>query len=157
MVSAAMVQRMTAARAARLTRIATRWKWYDQKIVNGLVQTMDQRLDVVGAMLRERIVANLSIPVETATGPRGGRRVIRRSKPGEFPRAETRELMRTIFFDRPAIDTVRVGTPLLYGVRLELRMQRSFLYRTVVESLAEIRMILGRVVVSLNGVPMISP
>ena len=89
--------------------------------------TFERRLDMIAQLLRDKIVANVSLPVE-----RSGRRVIVRSLVGEFPRAETTRLMRDIFWDRSAILTRTVGTSLDYGLWLELK-GRSFLRRTLNE------------------------
>lgn len=67
-----------------------------------------------------------------------------RSKPGEFPRADTTLLLKSIFLEGPewtGETTVecRVGMPLDYGVRLELQMQRSFLVRTLNEEWGQLQ------------------
>lgn len=74
---------------------------------------------------------------ELAKKLRTKRTLIERSKPGEFPRADTTQLLRTIFTDYkqagPGTFDGFVGSPLDYSLRLELKMNRSFLRRTLNE------------------------
>ena len=97
-------------------------------------------------VLKDTVVDNIKRPVTKSTGPRGGRVVTNRSKSGEFPKAETTLLMKSIFSDvRPGGKDVwdgYVGTPQDYGVILELRMNRSFLVKTLNKELPVIRRIL---------------
>lgn len=63
--------------------------------------------------------------------------VTERSKPGEFPRADTTLLRKSIFGvvqnPEPGIFDGYVGTPIDYGVWLELQLDRSFLLRSFAE------------------------
>ena len=69
-----------------------------------------------------------------------------RSKPGEFPHAETTQLLKTIFGE--VRQTARgvwdgfIGTPLSYGLILEIKMNRSFLVRSLNEERGNIKRIL---------------
>ena len=65
-----------------------------------------------------------------------------RSKPGEFPKADTTRLMKDIFWRMESKTSAIVGTTLDYGLFLETRMDRSFLRRTYREQLPVIRKIL---------------
>ena len=109
--------------------------------------TLKQRLTIAVAFLSDRVVKNISVPVTKVVI--GGRtRVTERSKPGEFPRADTVQLQRTIFWDvredSPGQVNGFVGTPIWYAIPLELMMDRRFLTRTLDEERGNIvRMITG--------------
>jgi hypothetical protein len=138
--------RMNTARARREQRFSARVTWLGDRLLQGLQLTMQQRVRVAAQLLRDKIVINLAQPVRKYKV--GGRTVVdpaSRSKPGEFPRADTTRLMKDIFYEMRsagAIITAIVGTSLMYGVRLELEMDRSFLRRTLYEFEPTIRMIL---------------
>ena len=97
---------------------------------------MEQRLAFAAQYLRDKVVFNISLPV----GRSGG--VTARSLPGQFPRADTTRLMKDVFFSRASRMMYRVGITLDYGVFLELRMNRSFLVRTIEEERGRLRQIL---------------
>jgi len=97
-------------------------------------------------MLLSAITKNISTAVTVGYGPKGGRVVTGRSRPGEYPHAETTQLMKTLFSDvrtnqDGSVDGF-VGTPLSYGLILETRMDRSFLVRTLNEQANNIGLIL---------------
>jgi len=138
--------RMSEARARRQTRMNARIVWFSDRFERGLQLTMQQRLRVAAQLLLDQIKINLSTPVvkvdrkrtrDTAWGKKGSsyRWVdpASRSRPGEYPHAETTLLMKTTFMDMPSPLRAIVGTPLKYGVKLELEMNRSFLRRTLWE------------------------
>lgn len=107
--------------------------------------TLKQRMHVAVAFLQDRIVKNISVPVtKVVIGNRT--RVTERSKPGEFPRADTMQLYKSIFWDvredSPGRIQGFVGTPVWYSVPLELMMQRRFLTRTLDEERQSITRIL---------------
>lgn len=161
MATSSQVNQAISQRARLLSRQRTKIIYYDRQILNGLNQTIDQRLSVVGNLLRDRMKLNISIPVLTAAGPRGGRVVIERSQPGEFPRMDLGELRDSVFFDRPSPTSCRVGTDLWYGLLLEIgttRMRpRPWLVRTLLEDRQYIVNILTRPISSLPGVPQPAP
>ena len=116
---------------------------------------------IVVEHLRDTVVRNISVPVvkEVVTltrGPNKGKsltRVTERSVAGEFPRADSTQLYKSIF---PAVGEEAsavvqtdkgfegyVGTPLDYGMILETRMNREFLGRTLREEIRNIERILG--------------
>lgn len=122
-----------------------------------------QRVRLAGQFLQDKVKINLSIPVKKIprkrvrdTTDRGGGPIgsqytyvppESRSKPGEFPRADTTLLVKSIFLEGPIWETstsvvCRVGMPLDYGVRLELQMDRSFLVRTLNEEWGKLRQVL---------------
>jgi len=96
---------------------------------------------VAVVFLQDAIVKNISVPVVKKIV--NGRTIVtKRSKPGEFPRADTTQLMKTIFND--VVDYGNgvihgyVGTPLGYGLELETLKQRQFLTRTLNEEIGNI-------------------
>jgi hypothetical protein len=132
--------------------------WHGQKVKRNIRLGMEQRIKLAAMMLRDQTVRNISRPVTKIKGRRrdskgkfrSATRVdpTSRSKPGEFPKADTTRLMKDIFWQEDnrffrgpgAI----IGTTLDYGAILELssRLDRSFLRRTHREQLGRIRQIL---------------
>jgi len=123
-----------------------KWEWFLRDVVDKVSMTMRARMMLATNRLHDKVVQNINRPVTKSKGPRGGRVVTNRSKPGEFPKVETAQLKRTIFHTvRPGgkgIYDGYIGTPQDYGVILELRMERSFLVRTLNEELLTVRRIL---------------
>ncbi len=161
MATAAQIGQAVANRTNALAKLRSKILWYDAKITAGLDRTIDQRLTFVATILRDRAKRNVSIPVLTGTGPRGGRVVLARSQPGEFPRMEFRFLRNTVFMDRPTRTSARFGTPLLYGLLLEIgtsqMAKRPWLVRTLDQERSRIISILTAPITSLPGVPQPSP
>jgi len=111
---------------------------------------LKQRMEIVTEYLRSKTVTNISRPVTKTKGKRGRIVVTNRSKSGEFPKADTTQLLKSIAKDvkvvgRDIVDGY-IGTPLDYGLILETskRLNRSFLTRTFREER-------GRVVQMLTG------
>lgn len=143
--------RRSAHRPFRTARI----EWYINQVNTRLDISARQKMFIATEYLKSKIIKNISIPVtktrisHTVSG--GGVRwttiVTDRSKPGEFPRADTTLLMKTIFSDVVKLPNGtfegHVGTPLDYGFFLETRMQRSFLWRTLREEAGQLSRILG--------------
>jgi hypothetical protein len=102
--------------------------------------TMHLRVTVATLYMRDRIVRNISVPVTKVDGV-----VMDRSRPGQFPKADTTHLMKTIFHHvrshRTGVDGF-VGTPLDYGLVLETKMNRSFLRKTLVREWPRLRIAL---------------
>jgi len=134
-------------RAEAATHTEVRIKWFIEEVSNKIAMTMRQRMDIVTHILKDRVVRNISVPVVKGTGPRGGRVALGRSLPGEYPRADTKQLMRTIFKEVrevvPGAYEGYVGTPLDYGLILETRMGRKFLLASLYESFNDIKRILS--------------
>lgn len=134
-------------RVAKAGERQARVEWFIKEVSDKVKISMRKRVTLATQLLKDRVVRNISTPVVKSIGPRGGRVVTGRSKPGEFPRAETTQLMRTIFEEvrevSPGIIDGYIGTPLDYGLILETRMNRSFLVRSLNESLDDIRRILS--------------
>jgi hypothetical protein len=117
-----------------------------QNVLNRVNLTMHERVRLATAMLLSAITKNISTAVTIGKGPKGGRVVTGRSRPGEYPHAETVQLMRTLFSDvrenqDGSVDGF-VGSPLEYSLILETQMDRSFLVRTLHEEASNLRLIL---------------
>lgn len=133
--------RMLAARAKRFVRFQTRMEWFGNKFAQKVTWGIATRIKLACQLLRDKVVLNISYPV-TKIVRRGrdadGHVVTRtwvdpesRSKPGQFPHADTTRLMKDIYWvvDDKILEG-RVGTTLDYGLILETKMDRSFLVRT---------------------------
>lgn len=140
------VQKARARRSARDTANQAKVEWYADQVLSKINLTMKQRVQIAGEYVKNKVVKNISIPVIKGTGPRGGRVVTGRSKPGEFPRADTTQLMKTIGLEvkqeSDGVWAAYIYTPLDYGLILETRMSRSFLRRTLKEERARVVKIL---------------
>lgn len=135
-----------ARRGSVAKRQAVGLEWYGEKVFGKVAITLKGRMMQVTTVLRDKVVKNISRPVMKGTGPRGGRVVTNRSKEGEFPKADTTLLMKSIFgivkpAGKGAYDGY-VGTPIDYGVILELRKNRLFLVRTLHEELSTVKRLL---------------
>lgn len=156
------VQAIEKARDRRASSAAARnveIQWFIDQVSNKVRKSLSSRLNLAVQLLRNRVVINISDPVikivssKVVTGKRSKKpktvshTIVRgRSKPGEFPKADTTLLMKTIFSeivdDGNGTISGYVGTPLMYGVILELFMSRSFLVRTLNDSRQDINGIL---------------
>ena len=128
-------------------RADVRLQWFINDVLDKVNLPLKQRTMLATEVLRRTVVQNISRPVTKAKSKRTGRIVVSdRSKPGEFPKADTTLLMKTIFGEtRNVSEGVYdgyVGTPIDYGLRLELHMDRSFLRRTFNDMLPTITRIL---------------
>ena len=123
-----------------------RIEWFIENVSNKMAMTLRKRMNMATQYLKDKVVRNISTPVIKSIGPRGGRVVTGRSKPGEYPHAETTQLLKTVFREvrviSPGVIEGYVGTPLSYGLILETRMDRSFLVRTLNEELGTLRQLL---------------
>jgi hypothetical protein len=140
-------EQQAAALAARRLRFDTRIIWLGEQVERGMQMTMRARVRLAAQLVRDKVVINLSTPVRKIPGRQGrnattGRFTRRRTKvdpasrsrPGEFPRADTTRLMKDIFYEvREGGMQAIVGTTLDYGLILETVMNRSFLRRTLDE------------------------
>lgn len=124
-------------RAATSANADVRIEWFIQNVTSKLQMTAKQRVLLATNYLRDRVVKNISRPVTVGVGPRGGRVVVDRSKPGEYPKADTTQLLKSIFAEvretSPGDWTGYVGTALDYGIILEtsMRLDRAFLVPTL--------------------------
>lgn len=135
-------EQQAAALIARRLRFETRIQWLGDQVQQGITMTMRARVRLAAQLVRDKVVINLSTPVRKiqGRGSRSGRytrmRVdpASRSRPGQFPRADTTRLMKDIFYEQGASGMhAIVGTTLDYGLILETIMNRSFLRRTLAE------------------------
>jgi hypothetical protein len=144
-------ERQAAAMVARRLRFETRINWLGAAVERGLTMTMRARVRLAAQLVRDKVVINIGTPVtklqgrSSRSGQFTGKRVRpgSRSRPGEFPRAETTRLMKDIFYEVGASGLhAIVGTTLDYGVVLETVMNRSFLRRTLNEMAPQVTRIL---------------
>lgn len=130
------VQAAKARRKAGALRAETRVEWFIDQVLNNVNLTVKQRVALVTRLVRDTVVRNIGIAVvkEKISGVTV---VTKRSKVGEYPRADTTLLMKTIFDEVKdlggGVFEGYVGTPLDYGLILELEMGRPFLVRTLKE------------------------
>jgi len=136
-----------AGRQRRVEKAEARIEWFIENVQKIVAMDVERKVKYVTHLLKDRVVRNISTPVMKGIGPRGGRVVTGRSTAGEFPHAETTQLLKGIFEEvqetSPGVYDGFVGTPLVYGLILETRMNRSFLVRTLYESMDDIRTILS--------------
>lgn len=140
----------------RRENINVKLTMYVNKVVQKTNLTVAARVKIAGAIFRDAVVVNLSRPVRKLrrrskiTTADGASQVVTRtyvdpesrSKPGEFPRADTTRLMKSIFHKHDEdTATSLIGTNLAYGLILETRLDRSFLRRTMNEKRAQILLI----------------
>jgi hypothetical protein len=141
-VEAARQRRVGAAQAQQV-----RIQWFIKEVSATVAMTMKQRARLAAQHLKSKVVQNIPRPVTKGTGPRGGRVVTNRSTSGEFPKAETTTLLKDIFDtvieSSPGVWDGIVGTPHSYGLILEIKMNRSFLVRTLREETLAISAILS--------------
>jgi hypothetical protein len=133
-----------ARRAARSGQSSVEFESFVDDVSKRIDLTIRQRVTIAVNYLQDKIVKNISVPVTKAV-IRGRVVVTQRSKPGEFPRADTTQLMKTVFWgvvEEPGTTMGYVGTPLWYGLELEMRMDRRFLTRTLDEERETITRIL---------------
>ena len=134
--------RRAGGQAARNVRI----EWFIKEVSDKVAMTMKARVKLATEIVRNKVVKNISRPVTKGTGPRGGKVVTDRSKEGEYMKAETTQLMKTVFSDvrqtAPGVWDGFVGTPQDYGVILELRRNRKFLAATLNEERPTVKRIL---------------
>ena len=141
--------------AARARRVAAKGagevqiEWFIREVAEKFAITMRRRIEMATFMVKDKVVKNISRPVTKTKGSRSGRIVVsNRSKGGEFPKADTTQLMKGIFAGVRQISEGNfegyVGTPLDYGAILETnkRLNRSFLVRTLREEQSKVNRIL---------------
>ena len=125
-----------------------RFEWFIGNVMAVTRMTVRKRVTVATQYVRDKVVKNIGVPVTKLQGKRTGKIVVtERSKPGEFPRADTTQLRKTIFQEVRGLGNVVdgfIGTPLAYGLILETskRLNRSFLLRTLNEERRNIERII---------------
>src|SRR5574343_436875 len=89
--------------AARARRASTardrqvRMEWFADNVIDTVQMTMKDRVTLATDFIRNKVVQNISKSVVVGKNKFGRRKVIERSKPGEYPRADTNALMKSIF------------------------------------------------------------
>lgn len=149
----AAVQAARVRRGAQAAARDVRVEWLLQNVVQKLDLTFEQRVRLAVGHLQDKVVRNIAKPVGKGKSVRSGRIVVtERSKPGEYPRADTTLLMKSIIGEvrreRDGSWGGYVGTPLDYGLVLETseRLDRGFLVRTLQEQAGVItRFLVGRI------------
>jgi len=148
------IQRAQAVERARVRRVSAaqarlrRDEWFIKERLNEIQLTLWQRIRIAVMFVKTKVVLNISKPVTRGISARTGRVVvIERSKPGEYPRADTTLLMKSIFTDTvktsPGVVDGFIGSPVWYGLVLETKLDRRFLTRTLFEQQDRIRQILS--------------
>lgn len=153
------VERMIVGRAKRVARFEARVEMFTAKVLTSANLKVKARVMMAGQLIRDKVVINISQPVRKykkvvyvwdnaqQKKVRRVRTVVdpsSRSKPGEFPRADTTRLMKDIFYRYVDAETAAyIGTTLNYGLILETKMNRSFLRRTMLELRDQIILILS--------------
>jgi len=79
-------------KATAAGRRSTYIEWKIREVVDSIALTMRARVKIATELIHSRVVINISKPV----GRNAKGRVIQRSKPGEYPRAETTQLMKSV-------------------------------------------------------------
>lgn len=137
-------KRLAGARAAAKGVKQTRW--FIREVSNHITLTMRERVRIATVFLKNSVIVNIKRPVTKSIGPRGGIVVTNRSNRGEYPKADTTELMSTLITDvvntSPTIVDGMVGSPMDYSLTLERKLNRSFLIRTLFEKQNDIKKIL---------------
>ncbi len=135
-------------RIGALEKRRARIEWFIETVVGRVRLTMRKRVALATALVKDEVIRNISRPVTKKKGPRGGTIVTDRSKWGEFPKADTTLLLKSIFSTTRVLPVKRymgyVGTTLDYGLILEIdnALNRSFLVRTLKEQRSVIKRIL---------------
>jgi phage gpG-like protein len=119
------------ARKARAGRLKARIDWFGTEAFLEIKLTMVQRVAIAGQLLRDKVVVSLAQPVKKITSGSGKTTVDpkTRSKPGQFPRADTTRLMKSISYSQKGTEA-RVGTNVDYGLIHEVG-DRPFLSRSL--------------------------
>jgi hypothetical protein len=149
-----MPSRQSVINAARTRRVRAalnrdiKIQWFIREVSNKIELTMRRRVRVATELVTSRIIQNISRPVTVSTGPRGGRVVTNRSKPGEFPKSDKGDLLKSIFnvvvTPRRGMVEGRIGSEVIHGGILErsAKLDRNYAARTLNETRALVLQIL---------------
>src|SRR5690606_18939589 len=118
------IERARARRADSAQRKIAQTAWFIREVSDVVGKTMKQRVQLATELVKSKVVFNISKPVKKVISKTTGRIIVtERSKRGEFPRADTTQLMKTIFGKvtepMPNVFDGVIGTPLDYGLKLE--------------------------------------
>lgn len=95
-----------------------RVEWKGPKVLRQLEAGMGRKLDQAAELLRSQVVRALR--KNQSTSGRGKSLATHRSKPGEIPYVDSGHLSKSIFWRRSGKLTRQVGTPVLYGLFLQI-------------------------------------
>lgn len=134
------IEEFRQAKVRRATKGVTQTQWFIKEVSDHVNITMRQRMGIVTGFLKNKTILNIKKPVTRIAG------IVIRSVEGEFPRADTTQLMRTLISEvvtvSPGIVDGFVGSPLDYSIILEQRLDRKFLSKTLFEELQNVKKIL---------------
>ena len=134
------IEEFRQAKVRRATKGVAQTQWFIKEVTDHVNITMRQRMGIVTGFLKNKTILNIKKPVTRVAG------TVIRSKPGEFPRADTTQLMRTLISEvktvSPGIADGFVGSPMSYSLILEQKLDRRFLSRTLFEELQNVKKIL---------------
>ncbi len=149
-------RQIAATEAGRARRVAAaearqvRWESKVKPFLDTVRMTMQQRVKIATEHLKTRVMLNISRPVTKVVSKITGRIVVKdRSKAGEYPKADTTLMLKSVISDTwegyPGVYEGGVGTPLGYGAILETskRLDRRWLSKTLDEERGMILSILG--------------
>ncbi len=123
-----------------------RIQWFIDNVTNTVRVALRNRMKIATSLVKNSVIKNISVPVVKVNTQSGGSKVVERSKRGEFPRADSTKLMRTLITDVRTLSNGdvlgHIGTPQAYSIPLELELERQFLTRTLFEELPRIKRIL---------------
>lgn len=119
-------------------------EWFSAEVSATVKMSVFNRMRFAVEFVRSKVVTNISRPVTKTYGRsliRGQSRshvvISNRSKRGEYPKADTEKLIKTLFglVEKTGTDQYNgyVGSPMDYSIYLELSLDRSFLVRTLRE------------------------
>jgi len=128
-----------------------REEWYISQVLTTVNLSLATKVRIATEFVRTKVVYNISRPVTKTPITINGASYVRitdRSSPGEYPKADTTLLMKSIFTEvrnpSAGIYDGYIGTPVDYAIPLELTLKRSFLKRTLLaEKPRIIRIITG--------------
>lgn len=123
--------------------------WFIKQYTDVLFLTMKQRVLLATTLIHSKIIQNISRPVTKSKGSRGKNVVSNRSKPGEYPKADTGILMKSIQSSvrgtkNHPIGLINLPEELDYGFILERwpKLDRNYAARTLNENRAAVMRLL---------------
>jgi hypothetical protein len=143
------VEKALIRRTGRAQEGLTRIVWKIEEAKKKVRFNLNQRVALATGLVFQSTLLNISKSVGRGTRARKRTRTVvtERSKPGEFPRADTTLLMTSLFMG--VVKEKRrtwgyIATPQDYGLILEIKLNRSFLVRTLRAQEHTVRRLLTR-------------
>jgi len=145
-----------------VTANKTTIKWHGPKVTRRIEHVLSRRLDQAAELVRSQIVRNLRSNQSWTKRPKdkkerwaavwdyyaGKPSPYHPSKPGKIPHADTGDLSKRMFWDRKGKLTRRIGTPLKYGLWLQVGNRkikpRPYLDVTLKQNFSKIRLIINQ-------------